>query len=676
MRKKVKKEDRLKEFLAEAEEILTSMEKDLLKFSKGVKAGIIDPAILNNNFRSAHTLKGVSEIFEFKSITELSHALEDKLDLLRLGRIPFTQELLAALMDAHGLLVKIVATGGKKDFTDEVKSIKKILAGCFEKKRPAGKGRIDKEIMSVLTEFEEYRLRENLKQGKNIFLVNVSFPVTSFDKGYLAFTETLGREAEIIATLPSSIADAENLFFDVLAGTYKEKGYIWDLLKGFPGVRISLPGRTEAPEETEKSGEKTQAHAGACAPALHMESLRRTSNSVRVNIEKIDYIMDVVSELGLLHSSLKRLCDELKAEKTFTPCLCDLSKIETDLGRKFLDLRESVLDVRMVPVGRLFSRFETFMQRVAMETNKTIRMVTNGAETEIDKFIIEELADPLMHIVRNVIDHGIEPPDTRVKMGKNREGAITLSAYQRGRHVVVEIKDDGAGIDEEAVCRKAVQKGLISSGAARALSRQEKLELIFMPGFTMTDVVSITSGRGVGLDVVRENITRLCGVIEVDTVKGKGTRFILTIPVTQAIVKALIVEDSRERYALPLSSVSRIVELDIRKDLRGGIVALDDCELPSVRLSRFFGKASVPNGDTYYGVVAGFASNNFCIIVDKLVEEVEVVIKPLPEILKVPGIAGATETCGKEMVLVLDIMGMLDRIVYERENFAPVERIV
>ncbi|MFQ5441934.1 MAG: chemotaxis protein CheA [Thermodesulfobacteriota bacterium] len=679
MRKKDchKNEDRFKEFLAEAEEILNAMAKDLLKFSKGVKAGIIDPAILNNIFRAAHTLKGISEIFEVKGITELSHALEDKLDQLRLGRISFTLDLFGAIMDAHELLEKIVMSRGKKDFSGEVASIKKVLAGSFEKKRGGGRWQIDKEVMSALTEFEEHRLRENLKQGKNIFLVNVSFPAATFDKGYMSLTETLDRDAELIATLPSSGTDSDMLSFIVLAGTYKEKDYILHVLKDFSGVRITLPGRSETPGgEGQKCAEETTGPGEGAPAATLIESLRRTKRSVRVNIEKIDHIMHVVSELGMLHSSLKKLVGEVKVKRGLSKYSREFSGIETELDRKFAQLRESVFDIRRVPIGRLFSRFDTFIERVAVATGKDIRIVTHGGNTEIDKFIIEELADPLMHIIRNVIDHGIEPMETRLKLGKKREGTVTFNAYRKGENVVVEVRDDGAGIDEEAVCRKAIEKGLLSEETSKGLIRQEKLDMLFVPGFTMTDEVSITSGRGVGLDVVKENITRLGGTIEIDTVKGKGTRFISTIPVTQDVVKAVIVEDSKERYAMPLGSVLKIVDLDSPKARVDDFIVLDERKIPAVRLSEFFGVKAKPNGNAYYGIVAGLTSKCFCIIVSELVEELDVMIKPLPDMIKVPGIAGAAETDDNGTVLVLDAEGMLERLESEGKGFRPAVNIV
>jgi two-component system chemotaxis sensor kinase CheA len=245
----------------------------------------------------------------------------------------------------------------------------------------------------------------------------------------------------------------------------------------------------------------------------------------------------------------------------------------------------------------------------------------------------------------------------------------------------VEIKDDGAGIDTEFIREKAIEKGLVSRKGAGELSRQEALDLIFMPGFTTRDFVSTTSGRGVGMDVVKENITRLSGIIDVETIKGKGTRFLLTIPVTLAIVQALIVEEGETRYAVPLNSVLEISELSGSHSLISGgqeYITLNNRKVPSVRLSDFFGRpgyprTSGPNGDACYGIVAGLAEQRICLVVDRLLEELEVVIKPLPHIIKVPGIAGATDMGEKGTILVLDVIGVLEHMVKERKPFAKAE---
>lgn len=670
------KKERLKEFLAEAEDILNSMGKGLLKLGKGIKAGIIDPAVLNSIFRSAHTMKGMSGVFDFTEMTTLSHSLEDTLDLLRMGRILLTDEVLDCVMSAHELLVRIVASRGGNDFTEEIENIKGRLGKSCQVKKAKIKEEIDKELLSVLTEYEEHRFRENLREGRNVFMVNAGFPITNFDKGYVALTELLKTESEVIATLPSSRSSRELLFFDLLTGTVRDKDFILKLVKDSAEADIKVISEAAArPNDSrpEPAPEiiKTKDRRPAPPPGV---TLRRVGNTVRVNISKLENIMNIVSELGILKNSITSLSAELKNHAEFSAFGIQLSRTERLLDRKLSELRDSVLDVRMVPIGQLFSRFETFIDKLSRETNKEIRMATYGDETELDKLIIEEIADPLMHIIRNVVDHGIEPFAVRDALGKPRSGTITLSAYQKGNHVVVEVKDDGAGIDEDFVKEKAVEKGIVARDYVKELSRQETLELLFMPGFSTRDAVSEISGRGVGMDVVKENITRLSGVIDIETVKGKGTRFILTIPITLAIIQALIVEDAGERYAVPLNSVMEIIELTpgshncLDSDNRREAITVNDRSVPAVRLSKFFGKEPQDNNGVSYGIIAGLAEHRLCITVERLVEELDVVIKPLSKMLKVPGIAGATDMGDKGTMLVVDVTGILDETLMERKS--------
>ena len=649
------KSERFREFLAEAEDILNSMGKGLNKLGKGVKAGIIDPAVLNGIFRSAHTLKGMCGIFEFRELADLSHCLEDTLDLLRLGRAALTDEILYSIINAHDLMAKILASKGSGDFAGEIEGVKAGLSRVHVKKtRP--KEEFAKEFISVLTEYEEHRLRESLREGRNIFVVNVRFPITSFDKGYMALTELLKTESEVIATLPSAKTSHDLLFFDILIGTSRDKVFISGLIKEMadPEIRVLAepspkPDREPMLEVIKGTGQQSSRNG----------TLKRVSNTVRVNISKLDYIMNIISELGILKSSISALSTELKGDGEFSVYGLELSRAEKNLERKLSELRDSVLDVRMVPIGQLFGRFDTFLGKLAREAGKEIRITTRGDDTELDKLIVEELSDPLMHIIRNVVDHAIEAPAVREALGKPRTGYIALSAYQKGNHVVIEVKDDGAGIDIELIKEKAISKGLVESEYAGRLSRLEALELIFMPGFST-------------VDVVKENITRLSGIIDIDTVKGKGTRFLLTIPITLAIIQALIIEEAGRRYAVPLNSVVEILELrpsSLATVDAEGSITVDGRTMPAVRLSRFFGYP--PSGrETAYGIVAGLAEHRLCLVVDHLVEELDVVIKPLSRMIKVSGIAGATDMGEKGTLLVLDVTGILEQVMREKKSGA------
>ena len=399
-----------------------------------------------------------------------------------------------------------------------------------------------------------------------------------------------------------------------------------------------------------------------------------------MDIDKLDSIMNIVSELGMLKSSVARLSAELKNDTRHSLYGIELSRIETYLERKFGELRDSVLDIRMVPIGQLFNRFETFITKLARETGKEIKLETIGDETEIDKLIVEELADPLMHIIRNIVDHALEHPSDREKLGKPRYGTIVLKAFQSGNHVVIDVIDDGIGIDEKLIKKKALEKGILSTEDATTLTRHQLLELIFRPGFTTRDSVTSTSGRGVGMDVVKENITRLSGIIDIETTVGAGTKFSLTIPITLAIVQALIVEEYGTRYAIPLSSVIEIAELHssaVTKDPE--YVKINDRDILYIRLGEFLYRKELEShasNDTCYGIVVGLAEHRLCIVVHKLLEELDVVVKPLPKILRVDGVAGATDVGNEGTMLVADVTGILELLLVGRTAYMSGEEAV
>lgn len=523
------KTERFREFLAEAEDILNAMGNGLISLGGCLKARVVDHAVLNAVFRSAHTLKGMCSLFGFKEMASLSHAMEDTLDMLRMGKASFTGEVFDAIMCAHELMVRIVAAKGDGSFVEDIEGLKIRLRACCRPVEPAETDAIDRGLKSVLTEYETHRLAENLRAGKSVWSVNVGFPVPGFEKGYMSLTGVLKSEAEVIATLPSERTCPEMVCFDVLAGTLRDGEFISSLLKDFSPFSVRLvagPSAPPPPSAIEAAGPPKSPATGY--------TLRRLGGIVRVNIEKLDRVLHIISELGVMSAEVSKLAVKIKDPGAATACGAELAKIDRRLEKKLSELRGAVLDVRMVPIGTLFNRFDTVLNRLSREMGKEVSMETRGDETELDKVIIEELADPLMHIIRNTVDHGIEPPRTRVALGKPVCGTVTLSAYQKGGHVVVEVKDDGAGIGVESIKAKAVEKGVLTAQEAAGLTHKEALDLIFLPGFSTKDTVTETSGRGVGMDVVRENVSRLHGSIDIETVEGMGTRFILTIPATLA----------------------------------------------------------------------------------------------------------------------------------------------
>jgi two-component system chemotaxis sensor kinase CheA len=392
-------------------------------------------------------------------------------------------------------------------------------------------------------------------------------------------------------------------------------------------------------------------------------SLRSLSQTVRVDISKLDHVMNIVGELIVEKTQLDALTRAVEQQQARLT-MHELTKIARNFDRKLGELQKSVIETRMVPVGQIYSKLSRTVRKVARELNKEIELVLRGEETELDKVMVEELTDPLMHIIRNALDHGIESPEERQAKGKMAVGRVTLNAYQQGNSVVIDVIDDGRGIDPEAVRRAAQKRGLVGDEpieAARAY------ELLFTPGFSTAREVSEISGRGVGLDVVKRNLQALKGSIEVISTVGEGTTFRIMLPITLAIIQALIVRAGSEQFAIPLTSVEeslRIYSKEIRTVERREVFTLRDTTLPLLRLADAFDlpaqREETPD-TKWFVVVTRSGEKTAGILVDALVRQQEVVIKSIGERLKtIPGIAGATEVGEGEIVLVVDVGSLIE----------------
>jgi two-component system chemotaxis sensor kinase CheA len=396
-------------------------------------------------------------------------------------------------------------------------------------------------------------------------------------------------------------------------------------------------------------------------------SLRSVSNTVRVDIRKLDHLMNVVGELALVRGSVGRLLERIRARPELRSIAADLHRIHRGFDRHLGDLQEGILDVRMVPLGQMFEKLARVLRQVARDHGKEMRLVVTGAETEVDKLIVEELSDPLMHIIRNAIDHGIETPKTRELSGKPKAGTVAINAYQKGSHVLIEIEDDGAGMDEQKLLDTAMKRGLLTAEQASELSRGEILDLVFLPGFSTRDEVTDLSGRGVGMDVVKTNISRLGGVVDVSSEAGIGTKFTITLPITLAIISALIIRVAGRTYTVPLSSVQEAFLLDpgkVRTVEGREVVTLRGATLPLCALARLFRHDQPAVPPRRYVLVTSVGQRRVGFIVDELVGQQDVVIKTLgPRLRAVPGFAGATDLGDQQVALVLDVSALMDEVL-------------
>ncbi len=676
--KKTGKNGRPSEFLEEAEEILASLGKDLLKLERAFKSGTIKPALVNSIFRSAHTLKGISGIFDIGDMILLCHALEDQLDAVRLGRVTLTDHLIDSVMQAHALLERMASSGSEVDYSSELTVVVSSLQkNAVSKKALIDDLKLNKKLPKSLTEYEENRLAHNLRDGREIFTVEVMLPVTSFDTEYELLSDLIDSQGELIATLPGKAQgeDAtECLGLELLIGSAMEAGALKETINESFKCSVSLLfSRLDVSGEEIISGEGTHKHQ---YPGDH-ETLRSPINTMRVDITKLDSVMSIIGDFGLMKSTLSRIAREVKLDQPYSAFAIELSRLERHMERKFNELRDSLLDIRMVKVAQLFGRYETLLSRLSRKTKKEIKMVTEGVDTELDKLMVEELTDPIMHIIRNIVDHGIELPSKREELGKERVGTITLKASQKGNRVVLEVTDDGEGIDIESVKMKAVSMGLVTKEYVRNLSETAALDLLFLPGLTTRHSAGEVSGRGVGLDVVKENVARLSGVIEVVTGKGVGTSFILTIPITLAIIPVIIVEDSGEKYALPLNNVTEVITVspgDVFVEEEAEVIRAAGRTIPYIRLSTFMTGTPGRVSPLLHGIIAGSAEHRLCIASERIIEQIDVVIKPVSNVIKVPGIAGAADLGigGDEgIVLVLDVGGIAEAAGRDKKGLYP-----
>lgn len=670
----------MKEFLAEAEEIIEKLNLDLMALGDLAETGRQDPDLLNGIFRGAHSLKGLSGMFGFDDITSLSHHMESLLDALRLGKLGLCATLVETLFDSVEALTRLVDGKGEGnetqiDVSPLMRRIDAILHGEPEVSGdPLSQSGIDPQLLKVLTEYEESRLLDNLNKGRNLLLVQVSLDLSSFDVGLAELSDLLKQQGEVISTLPCAGDSPDQIGFKLLVGSVARQQELQALVGEFGGKVESATGASDPKEAAGEVILETPppepAGKGALPPVQVSEepaessagSLRSISQSVRVDIDKLDLLMNIVGDLVLSKGSIAAIAAQLRMEGP-VDLASQLQKATRALERRLDELQKGVMEVRMVPVAQLFDKMTRIVRRVSQEQGKKVQLQVAGSETELDKLIVEDLSDPLMHMIRNAIDHGIETPAERRASGKPEQGCIALTASQKGNHVVISVQDDGRGIDPEKVRRKAVQKGLIHEGVA--ISREEVFQLLLAPGFSTRDEVSDLSGRGVGMDVVKNNIHALSGMLEMDSRVGQGTAMTITLPITLAIIKALIVKVCERTYAIPINSVMETLMVEpsmVRTIERRAVIDLRESTLPLLWLDEVFAlPVSMRRDQRFFVAVVGLAEKRLGIVVDELLGQQDVVIKSLSSALaNVKGVAGAAELGNQKTILVLDIGGLMN----------------
>jgi two-component system chemotaxis sensor kinase CheA len=672
----------LGEFVSEAQEAIDLLGRELMQLDAGASDEPA-PDALNAVFRAAHSLKGLSSMFGVERMARLAHALEDLLDDARMGRRRLDRRAMDLLLETPEAFSRIIA----EEAAGEDPRTADLAAGLTDRLRAGDAPRaaapgdaldgigLAPEVRAVLTEYEEHRLRSNVQKGLGLYRVRASFALASFDRDLSALAGKLKGIGEVVSTLPSSDAhDPAALAFELLVasrepreGVQREAGpaaMVDELRRPGPPLAAAAPAAPPVPAAPA---------AGAAPPAAapprpeDAGSLRSVSQAVRVDIRRLDWLMNVVGELVLVKTSLQGIADRLKAQGGDPALTSELFHANRGLERRLAELQEGILEVRMVPLEQIFDKLSRMVRKIAREVGKEVELEVSGGDVELDKLIVEDLSDPLMHLIRNAIDHAIEAPEVRALAGKPRAGRVALAAEQKGNQVQIVVEDDGAGIDPDRVREVVIARGLATPEAVRELSRREVTNLIFVPGFSTAKQVTELSGRGVGLDVVKNNIANLSGIIELQTEVGRGTRFEITLPVTLAFIRALVVAVSGRTYAVPLSSVLEILEVrarDVRTLSTREVVSLRGATLPLVRLGRFFDLDGARSADAFFVVVVGLAQERIGIAVDDLVGQQDVVVKPLgAQLHGVRGIAGATDLGSRRTVLVLDVGAIIEDLV-------------
>lgn len=663
----------VKDFLAEAEEIVDQLNNDLVNLGEFADSGDCNPDLLNSIFRGAHSLKGLSGIFGFGEIGTLAHNMENMLDSLRLGKINLNASIMNVLFEAMDLLASLVrgAGVGHMDGSGIPAMVVKINACANNLPQNTGASPLaslglSESVLNALTEYEEHRLEENIRKGKVIYSIIASFSLTTFDRELGELTDMLKKEGEVISTLPSvGSGNDGGIDFELLFGTVRDSGELAALIER-PGVVISLLSGspslsapvTVSPTESTSLFPDAPPVQSAGESAMTAKSMSRM---VRVDIQKLDDLMNIVGELVLSHATITDLVDKVRGSG-YSSFAIDLGKAAKLLQRKLNDLQKGVMEIRMIPVGQLYEKMSRIVRKIAREQGKKIDLRLFGADTELDKLIIEDISDPMMHIIRNSIDHGIESPDERVRSGKDEKGVIRLSSFQKGNHVVIEVEDDGRGIDVVRIRKKAIEKGLIQS--SDVLSERDILDLIFLPGFSTSEQITDVSGRGVGMDVVRNNISAVSGMVDLETRPGHGSKVTITLPITLAIIKALIITVAGRTYAMPITSVLETILVgkgEILTVERREVIQLRDMTLPIVRLAEIFkisDRTATP--DLFHVIVVGVADKRLGIVVDELLGQQDIVIKSIGETFKgFGGISGAADLGDQRTILVLDVGGII-----------------
>ncbi len=679
-------------FIEEANEHVQNLNQCLLQIEKDPG----DKDVLNEIFRVAHTIKGMAGTMGFTKMTKLTHDMENVLHAIRNDEIKVTSGLVDVLfkcLDAlENYVNSVITTGGEGD--KEYKTVIATLNEILEKKgavdtTPVAKQAVDTQPVSEtdekyasanmeLDEFEQHAVNKAIDMGMSALKITIVLNKGCLLKSARAFIlfQTLERYGEIIKSQPV-VQDIEDEKFDfeftvVVVSKHDEQLFTKELnsIAEVDEViirqmtKFSIAGSTPA-DSAEKTASDAKTTDSSEVPAVKdtetqetskqntANTSRKTQRTVRVDIDRLDVLMNLVGELIITKTRLEGT-DITEKPQEYHETLEYLERITTNLN-------DAVMKVRMVPVETVFNRFPRMIRDIAKDLGKEIELVMSGEETELDRTVIDEIGDPLIHLLRNSCDHGLESTEKRKQLGKPEHGRINLTAYQSGNNVIIEVADDGAGINIEKIKEKAIQNGILTKEAANSMTQQEAIELLFRPSFSTAEKITGLSGRGVGLDVVKTKIEQLGGTVEVETASGKGSKFLIKLPLTLAIYQALLVNVGSEKYAIPLGSIYQIYEWqseDVKTVQGQEVILLRNMVVPITRLAD---SLEVPDSNTKTQkklkiVIVRKGEKLTGLVVDSVIGQQEIVIKSLGKMLTgIKYLAGATILGDGNVALIIDV---------------------
>ena len=677
----------LQMFIEESKDNLQHLNENLLKLESNPD----DIQTLNEIFRVAHTLKGMAGTMGFVKMQKLTHSAENVLSEIRSGKIKVNSNIVDTLfqcLDAlenyveeiintssegnenyASLLTDLEHIANQKDFMPVQKTIEKEKNEEIPKEIEGdGFLSVVHEHLIELPETQELIKDKAIGMGMNVFQVEIKLSsncVLKSARAFVIFTE-LERLGEIVHCVPSAQDIEDERFessFALVFVTKESKQKLQEIILGVSeveNVEISAFKQGETVEEEtvnlarqEESNGMSQQDGNANQNGKQQVS----SKTVRVNIDRLDTLMNLVSELIIVKTQLEGISgSNQNVGSNYSDSVEYLERVTTSL-------HDAVMKVRMVPVEIVFNRFPRMIRDVSRKLNKDIELVMLGEETELDRTVIDEIGDPLIHLLRNAADHGLETTDERIALGKPKKGTIKLEAYQDGNTVVIEVQDDGKGIDINKVRNKAIQRGTVTKEEAANMNDKEIVELLFKPSFSMAQEITDLSGRGVGLDVVKSKITALGGHVEVETEMGKGSKFIVRLPLTLAIIQALMINIGNEKYAIPLGTIQNIEDVrkeDIQLVQKQEVIMVRNEIIPIVRLHNVLGLPQEEDKDLMMGVIVKKGERQVGFIIDSLIGQQEIVIKSLGKYLSgIDIIAGATILGNGEVALILDINSLI-----------------